>query len=99
MRKLTIIRGKRGCGKTTELNKMTEGKNVLILNPYYLDSGFFLNDLTEDVDVIVFDECSNGQLLTIINRYFYYDTVSVEKKCHNSFDVKTPDFIIIMQSR
>lgn len=100
MRKLTIIRGKRGCGKTTEMIKMIEGKNVLILNPFYdRESSFFFNDLTDDIDVIVFEECSSEQLLKVVNQHFRFDEIHVNRKYKTRIRVKTPDFIIIMQSR
>ena len=94
MKKIKLILGKSGSGKSSIAKAMTcMVKEVVYVNPHALKSTWVYSQCNEDTKVIVFDEV--GSVEDVINLVLSTcSEVRVDKQCHYPFTIN-PNIIIV----
>lgn len=92
MKTVMIILGPECGGKTTKARELTKGRKALWLTSENLKSRFGFSEVTEDTEVLVFEE---GLDINAIKTLMSLDKIEINRRGYYPIEIEMPDLIII----
>ena len=98
MAKLTVITGPQASGKTTKARAIAEGKSLLEIQSYRLESPFVFSPLyDQEAEVVIIDTLMIQKLDTVI-ALSQSEKMTVEKRGFPAKEINTPSFIVVLDN-